>query len=111
MSFAKTDHLHKLIIPLNTLLFYSPLDESIFFDYIKTVGCIVDHHAQGERFYLQIDQSKITTDNVLDLMNLCARYNPQAMPQLYALLPKDIQQWLNRQAHTTWYKQHLSDTL
>jgi hypothetical protein len=55
--------------------FYSMLDESIFFEWIKKIDCIEKYEGAGDELYLDLYPKKINYENMKNLIALFYRYN------------------------------------
>lgn len=81
------------------VIFYSALDEGIFFDWIKKIPCISKFETAGDELYLDLVDYELSYNDMKDLIALCIRYNIK-MDQLKQFVNDN-----NKRAVEPWKKQ------
>lgn len=79
--------------------FYSDLDESMFFTWIKSISCIEKFDGAGDELYLHLVKRELSYDDMKDLIALLYRYKIK-MDQLKIFVTEK-----NKAAAEPWKKQ------
>jgi hypothetical protein len=56
------------------VIFYSPNDEAVFFEWMGRIKCVVGISGDGDEIRLKIKRRKISNSNLRDLIALFRRY-------------------------------------
>jgi len=64
----------EIIIICSPLRFYTPLDEDIFFQWLKQLSCIKEVKGIGRELYLHIKSSNVSDEDLLNLFAIFDRY-------------------------------------
>lgn len=64
----------EIILKCSPLRFYTKDDEELFFEWVKKIKCIHKFEGVGRELYLYISSTKISNDDLLNLMALFDRY-------------------------------------
>ena len=86
-------------ITCQKVYFYSPLDEDIFFTWIKRIPCIINCEGAGDELYLELTLQELTYHDIKDLIALLYRYKIK-MDQLQPLITEN-----NKAAAQPWKRQ------
>ena len=79
--------------------FYSILDKTMFFTWIKNINCIENFEGIGDELYLNLVQRQLSYNDIKDLIALMYRYKIK-MYQLQPLITEE-----NKLAAAPWKKQ------
>lgn len=64
-----------LTVICGPLIFYTNLDEIMFFEWIKKISCIIKVQGKGRELYLSIDKRLLSDQDIRYLKGLFIRYN------------------------------------
>jgi hypothetical protein len=82
--------------------FYSQLDETAFFEWLKNIRCTKGVRGSGEHICIDINIEELTAEDLRDLLAIFYRYKIN-MKQLLALNKPEFHAWFhNKNAY--WYK-------
>lgn len=92
-------------IKCKKISFYSILDETMFFAWIKSINCIENFEGIGDELYLNLVQRQLSYNDIKDLITLMYRYKIK-MYQLQPLITEE-----NKFAAAPWKKQIYKTTI
>lgn len=95
----------KHYIKCKKISFYSILDETMFFAWIKNINCIENFKGLGDKLYLNLAQRQLSYNDIKDLIALMYRYKIK-MNQLQPLITEE-----NKLAAAPWKKQIYKTTI
>jgi hypothetical protein len=84
--------MNKNILTWKNINFYSPLDEVVFFEWIKKIDCIDDIKRENNSLFFYIASDEIHDYNLRDLLALFFRYHID-MKQLKRFLMPENKKW------------------
>ena len=64
----------EIILVCSPLIFYTPNDEDLLFEWIKKVSSIKDVKGVGEELHLTFESKDISNEDLLDLFGIFERY-------------------------------------
>lgn len=81
--------------------YYSPHDESCFFDWLNKMRFVKEFHSKGDALLLSVDRTSMTRADLEDLIGFFYRYDI-SMPQLKVFDCPEYSGWFrNREKY--WY--------
>jgi hypothetical protein len=83
----------QIILVCTPLLFCTPNDESLFFEWLKKIKCIEKCIGVGNELHLYILSKKIKNNDLLELMGVFRRYNFD-LNQLKIFMNSKNKKWL-----------------
>lgn len=91
--------MNKNYITCKRVIFYSKLDEDMFFEWIKKINCIKSFEGAGDEMYLDFVESELSYDDMKDIISLLYRYKVD-MTQLQPFVNQQ-----NKDAVAPWKQQ------
>lgn len=87
-------------IACKRVIFFSPQDEDIFFEWVKSIAYIVDVKGRGDTIYLFTASRRIKKEEIQSLISLFRRYNLDTS-ELDFLMTKSNEEWIEYCKHGT----------
>ncbi|MGE0753744.1 MAG: hypothetical protein AB7L92_01135 [Alphaproteobacteria bacterium] len=85
------------------IIYYSPLDEQAFFEWVKRIPCISKITGTGNALQLEIADTILTDDELRELLSLFYRYDID-MKQLAQFATKENAVWFKENHTAYWHK-------
>jgi len=83
--------------------FYSPNDETAFFEWLKKIRCIQEVAGISDEIHLKIPSKQVSDKCLRDLIAVFKRYQID-MKQLAQFLDDSNKTWFQANTKTFWYK-------
>ena len=94
---------HDIILTCKSVYFYSPVDESLFFEWIKRIPGIKKVGGVGDKLYLHFKTTSISDNDLRDLLAMFYRYKID-MKQLRQFLNEDNREWFYGKPKGYWHR-------
>jgi hypothetical protein len=89
------------ILACKRVHYFSPGDETAFFDWIGRISCVTKFEGSGDTLYLRVRGSRISDDDLRELLALFYRYRVD-MKQLEQFETPRNRAWFSRPG-TYWF--------
>jgi len=86
-----------------SVCFYSAVDESLFFEWIKRIARIQKVDGAGDEFYLYFKNASISDNDLRDLLAMFYRYKID-MKQLGQFFNEDNKEWFYGKPKGYWHR-------
>lgn len=84
--------------------FYAEGDELSFFNWVKNIKAIKKYYGVGDTIYLKLNTSKLSDNNLRELIALFYRYKIE-MTQLKQFLSESNKGWFQKNLQAFWHRQ------
>lgn len=91
------------VLVCKAVRFYCRKDEDAFFEWIKKIECVKDTAGAGDELYLYLTSTKLSDQNLDDLIGLFYRYKVD-MKQLSQFLTPKNKEWFFDNKKAFWHK-------
>lgn len=88
--------------------FYTPDDETAFFEWIQRIKSIKSFEGSGDELYLDLKKKTLTESDLYDFLGLFKRYKID-MKQLRPFLTDKNKSFLEKQKKAYWFKPLFGD--
>jgi len=95
--------MNKIVLTCKEVWYYSPIDEELFFIWIKKIGSIAHFDGIGDELYLYFETNEVSEDDLRELLALFYRYKID-MKQLSRFLTEDNKKWFYGNKKAFWHK-------
>ena len=94
---------YDITLVCKSVLYYSQIDEDLFFEWIKNISAIKKISGKGDELYLYFTSKQISDDDLRELLALFYRYKID-MKQLKIFLIDKNRAWFYGHPKGYWHK-------
>lgn len=94
----------QIILICKSVWYYSTIDETLFFDWIKKIPSIIKYDGRYDELYLYINDTNINDADLQELLALFYRYKIKNMKQLAIFLTDQNKHWFYEEPKSYWHK-------
>jgi hypothetical protein len=94
---------NNIVLTCKKTVYYSPVDEELFFTWIEKIPSIIKDNGAGDEYYLYIKNHKIPDMDLREVIALFYKYDIE-MTQLKQFLNDDNKKWFYDNKQAFWHE-------